>query len=150
MSELTIDQEAEQLVRAATDQLMQPHPGECLACFVARMLDTIGCDTSLRFACHYRDRVAPRSTALERRLGDLGGFCDCEIFLSGLRLADHVQAVDDEGRTCRAGLRAGVRRRTPWLDSSVFPLGPAPPWGVVSARRRRPPPTGGSRATSST
>jgi len=30
-----------------------------------------------------RDVTAPRATALEQRLGDLGGFCDCEIFLNG-------------------------------------------------------------------
>ena len=41
-----------------------------------------GC-TGLRWAAHYRDLKAPRVTGLERRLGNVGGYCDCEIFLNG-------------------------------------------------------------------
>ena len=46
----------------------------------------LGC-TGLRWAKRYRDLRAPRATALERRLGQVGGFCDCEIFLNGYTLA---------------------------------------------------------------
>ena len=49
------------------------------------MLDEFGCDTSLRWAVHYRDLRVPRATRPERRLGAVGAFCDCEIFLNGYR-----------------------------------------------------------------
>ena len=47
------------------------------------MLEEFGCDTTLRFARHFRDLRVPRAVGLERRLGDRGGFCDCEILLDG-------------------------------------------------------------------
>ena len=39
MEEMTIDQEAEQLLRGAAADLTQPRERECLTCFVVRMLD---------------------------------------------------------------------------------------------------------------
>ena len=96
MSELEIDQEAEAIVRALAADATEPHPGECLACYVARMLEDFGCDCTLRFTRHYRDLRAPRASGLERRLGSLGGFCDCEIFLNGLRLVG-LSREDDDG-----------------------------------------------------
>lgn len=129
MPELTIDQQAELLVRDAAAQLTGPQPGECVICFVARMLDEFGCDTSLRFALRYRDLVAPLATGLERRLGAMGGYCDCEIFLNGVRLGDHLLEHDefdepvapDPVPRC-GGVRRGstrscanwVRRRAGW------------------------------------
>ena len=113
MNELTIDQEAEGFVRRTAAALTQPVEGECLLCFVARMLDEIGCDTTLRFATHYRDLRAPRATALEVRLGRMGGYCDCEIFLNGMTLADRLLAYDEAGEPLPwDGLPAcvGVRR----------------------------------------
>jgi hypothetical protein len=79
--------EALQWVRLVADDLARPGEGECLACFVARMLRAFGCSTTLRFAMRYRDLVAPRATGLERQLGDLGGRCDCEIFGNAVQLA---------------------------------------------------------------
>lgn len=83
MTNLTID-ETEHYLRALAAELTDPRPGECLLCYVYRMLEH-GC-TGLRWARLYRDLRAPRATALERRLGDRGGFCDCEIFLNGFDL----------------------------------------------------------------
>ena len=109
MSDLGIDQEAEAIVRALASDATQPQPGECLACYVARMLEEFGCDCTLRFARHYRDLRAPRASGLERRLGALGGFCDCEIFLNGLRLFDRTQKDDPSGSPMLPACR-GVRR----------------------------------------
>jgi hypothetical protein len=109
MSDLGIDQEAEAIVRAVASGTTMPHPGECLACFVARMLEEFGCDCTLRFARHYRDLRAPRASALERKLGSAGGFCDCEIFLNGLRRADRSWEDDLSGPPSLAPCR-GVRR----------------------------------------
>ncbi|MCC6495916.1 MAG: DUF2695 domain-containing protein, partial [Propionibacteriaceae bacterium] len=66
--------------------LLAPRRGECLLCYVHRMLLEFGCDCRLRFATHYRNVRAPRATGLERRLGSVGGFCDCELFFNGYDL----------------------------------------------------------------
>jgi hypothetical protein len=77
--------DTERELRALSSELTEPHEGECLLCYVHRMLEH-GC-TGLRWATRYRDVRAPRATALARRLGRKGGFCDCEIFLNGYELA---------------------------------------------------------------
>lgn len=78
----TIDSEAESFLRALSDEMVRPEHGECLPCFLNRMLDGFGCDTTLRFALWYRDARAPRATALHRTLGDAGGYCDCEVLMN--------------------------------------------------------------------
>lgn len=86
--------EAESILAAAADSLLGIRPGECLFCYVIRMLP-LGC-TGLRFARHYRDVRAPRAVALEKRLGQKGAFCDCEIFLNGWTLADQFVIPEQE------------------------------------------------------
>lgn len=97
MEEKRIEREAQEWVRLVADDLTRPADGECLACFVARMLRAFGCSTTLRFAMRYRDLRAPRATGLERRLGDLGGYCDCAIFRNGIQLAEHFLERDADG-----------------------------------------------------
>jgi len=63
--------------------LTAPEEGECLFCYVFRMLTVHGCNNRLRWAARWRDLRAPRATALERTLGSRGGYCDCEIFMNG-------------------------------------------------------------------
>lgn len=96
MTDMSIDEEAARLVSATAEQLTGVRDGECLYCYVARMLDEHGCDTTLRFARRYRDQRAPAATGLEDMLGDMGGFCDCEIFLNGMTLAGSSDPGDDE------------------------------------------------------
>lgn len=91
--------EAEDLVRGLAATLTSPLPAECLPCYLDRMLRTAPCDGTLRLAKRYRDAVAPRATALERRMQDRGGFCDCEI------LWNVYNAKSDEVIPC-----LGVRR----------------------------------------
>lgn len=79
-------QEAERILADASVILLDPDSGECLLCYVHRMLMEYGCNCRLRFAGHYRDVRAPRATALERRLGQSGGHCDCEVFLNSYEL----------------------------------------------------------------
>src|SRR5688572_13193504 len=78
-----IDAQAEQIVRLVADELTMIRPGECLVCYVDRMVHEVGCDTTLRFATWYRDQRAPRATALRDRLGQVGGYCDCEVLMNG-------------------------------------------------------------------
>jgi hypothetical protein len=61
------------------------------------MLNAFGCDTTLRWARRWRDLRMPRATGLERRLGQRGGYCDCEIFLNGWDLAGENQVRDEDG-----------------------------------------------------
>jgi Protein of unknown function (DUF2695) len=113
MDDVAIDEQLVQLMQRMAKRLTQPRTGECLVCYVGRMLDEFGCDTSLRFARNFRDQVAPRATGLERRLGNMGGFCDCEIFLNGMRLAPHLRTYGADGEEVAAELLpacAGVRR----------------------------------------
>ncbi|SDS90421.1 DUF2695 domain-containing protein [Microlunatus soli] len=82
--------ELESVLRARSAMLVAARPGECVFCYVARMVNEFGCDTTLRWATGYRDRWAPRATGLANRLGSVGGYCDCEIFLNGYTLVDAV------------------------------------------------------------
>ena len=96
MPDLSIDEEAARLVTATAEQLTGVRDGECLYCYVARMLDEHGCDNALRFARRYRDQRAPSATGLEDVLEARGGFCDCEIFLNGVTLAGSPTSSDED------------------------------------------------------
>ena len=86
---------AEWALRDVLAELTDPLEGECLFCYVYRMLE-FGCPPDrLTWARRWRDAHAPRATRLERRLGALGAFCDCEIFLNVWRPRDLV--LDENG-----------------------------------------------------
>jgi hypothetical protein len=76
-------------------EITQPKPGECLHCYVYRMLE-FGC-SGLRWARRYRDMMAPRATALDKRLMSKGACCDCEIFMNGWSLRRAYRTYDPEG-----------------------------------------------------
>ena len=126
MDDVAIDEQAVWLIRSMARRLTQPRAGECLVCYVARMLDEFGCDTTLRFARNYRDQMAPRATKLERRLGDMGGFCDCEIFLNGMRLAPHLRTYDANGEEVPGEGRPACALGAEGLDAGVRSLGTPP------------------------
>jgi hypothetical protein len=56
----TIVDEAEAFLRRRAAEITKPQEGECLCCYVVRLLDEFPCDNHLRHALHYRDVVAPR------------------------------------------------------------------------------------------
>ncbi|WP_405217038.1 DUF2695 domain-containing protein [Agrococcus sp. Ld7] len=85
--EAPITEEAEAFVRSLLDDWLAPYPRECLACYLDRAVETFGCGGDLRLAQRYRDRMAPRATALERRLEADGGFCDCEVLMNAVEPA---------------------------------------------------------------
>ena len=94
------DVAAEQHVRDVADRMLAVRPGECLACYVRRMVHEHGC-VELRFVTAYRDRVAPRATSLARRLERLGGFCDCEVLLNAFVTVEELETyarIDAERR----------------------------------------------------
>ena len=84
----------ERELRHLSVELTQPKPGECLHCYVYRMLE-FGC-TGLRWATRYRDLKAPRATALAGRLMSKGAGCDCEIFMNGWSLRREYRVYDPE------------------------------------------------------
>ena len=86
----------EQELRGLAQLLVEPLPSECMLCFTARAVGELGCDSTLRWATRFRDLRVPRAMALEKRLGRVGGFCDCEIFMNGYQLRRQYLAYDAE------------------------------------------------------
>lgn len=82
----SIVDQAKAPLRSGQAVITKPREAECLCCYVVRQLDEFGCDNHLRHALHYRDVVAPRAKSLAKSLGQIGGYCDCEIFMNGYRL----------------------------------------------------------------
>lgn len=112
-SELAPVLHIERELRHLSVELTQPKLGECMHCYVYRMLE-FGC-RGLRWAVRYRDMKAPRATALHHRLMSKGAGCDCEIFMNGWTLRYEHQLWDPESQeyeypeelpACR-GVRAG-------------------------------------------
>jgi hypothetical protein len=103
----TVVDEAEAFLRRTEAEITKPHEAECLCCYVARLLEEFPCDNHLRHALHYRDIVAPRATGLGQRLGRMGGFCDCEIFMNGYQPRGAAADADCVVLLPCAGVRRG-------------------------------------------
>lgn len=96
MDEITLESEVRTIIDAASARLLRPRAGECLTCYVFRQLGEFGCDGTHRFALSYRDRTAPRATALLSRLARMGACCcDCEMFLNAYALGPRPWLVRD-------------------------------------------------------
>ena len=105
MKEKLIDEEAEQIVRELSQKLFDIEPAECLICYVDRQLSQFGCDGTHRFTLHYRDRAAPRATALLRNLSQMGACCcDCEILYNAYQRVRELREAEETPRCL------GVRR----------------------------------------
>lgn len=117
--------EAEGLVRDLASELTAPRKGECLCCYLERVLAEFPCDGTQRLTLHYRDTTAPRATTLRDRLSRMGACCcDCEVLLNAYQPADPdrpVRAFAGEAEKSRTHDAAppcqGVRR------GSVQPCG---------------------------
>jgi hypothetical protein len=87
-----------QIDRPLDDDPPPPTADECVLCYIARMVQSHGCDTTLRWARRWRDARLPRATGLERRFEARGGFCDCEVVMNGWTLQEATDASDkDDG-----------------------------------------------------
>ncbi|WP_210605197.1 DUF2695 domain-containing protein [Brevibacterium oceani] len=89
MDKNTIDTDVRTIIDSASAAILAPRPGECLVCYVNRQLSEFGCNGTHRFAESFRDRTAPRATAMLERLSRMGACCcDCEMFLNAFVLVD--------------------------------------------------------------
>lgn len=99
-------------------------PGECLACFLHRMIGTAECLGEFTWTEHYRHVRSPRAVALERRLRAAGATCDCDVLDRVWRLNGALlvrDAVTDglvpptEPVSCAATRPRSTRPCTNWV-----------------------------------
>jgi hypothetical protein len=104
--------QVEHYLRAVVER--EPHEGECLVCFVERMVAEYGCDSSLLWATRFRDLRSPTATALEKRLRSKAVRCDCLVFQKAYQPVREVMVrdvhTDELERPKRMPPCAGVRR----------------------------------------
>ncbi|WP_370876504.1 DUF2695 domain-containing protein [Amycolatopsis thermophila] len=62
---------------ALLDLWTEPQDGECLPCYVTRMLTDFGCDGTPRWTRHWRALRAPEVKTLDRTLRAIP--CDCGV-----------------------------------------------------------------------
>lgn len=119
------------LLRVAGEE-RAPHPQECVLCYVARMVDEHGCDSTLRWTGRFRELRSPLASGLEARMRAAGGSCDGEVVGVAHRLTrehlvrdvhtDELHRPDrmppctgvgqlDSTRPCRVWERVRVGRR---------------------------------------
>ena len=87
----------ERFVRAADE----PNAGECLCCYLFRMLADVTCDGTLLWSGVWRDNVAPSRKRLETQLRGAGGFCDCEVLMN-VHSPRQEPAMNEPLPPCRA------------------------------------------------
>lgn len=116
----------EKELRELSDAMTRPAAGECVVCYVFRMLD-FGC-SGHHWLQRYRDLRAPRATALERRMERLGGYCDCETIMNAFCLSPSYFTWDEDGEIATEemprcfGVRAGSTQPCPlWMSRIVGP-----------------------------
>lgn len=107
----TLEHELQLLAEA----LVAPRPGECLWCYLHRMLDEHGC-AGHRFTRRWaRGRRRGTEDGLVRWASDRGGCCcDCEVVMNALVRGD---AVRRGGALCAAAGRDRYREDLPAQDA---------------------------------
>jgi hypothetical protein len=114
MPEMSVADEAELYLKMIADPGSEPGLYECLACFVSRRVEAVGCDKTPLWTRWFRDLKSPTATALEERLLRMGVYCDCHLTTNGYRMERGLLIRDlmtdelsepDEMPDC-----AGVRR----------------------------------------
>lgn len=138
MTAQPIVDEAERIVAEAARALLHIRFRECLFCYVWRMLPVLRC-TGLRLARHYRNERAPRAVGLERRLGQRGAFCDCEIFLNGWTLSDEIVIPEQWITDPATGVETYQEEQwpDPLPDCHEVRAGSTQPCGLWRPQRRR-------------
>src|SRR4051812_8046515 len=86
-AEIATADEVEELVRQLAEGLIVARPGECLYCYLTRMLEAFGCDNTLRWSERWREQQQTAYRWLMTWLRKNGGYCDCEVLFNVFR--DH-------------------------------------------------------------
>lgn len=76
---------AEEFLRELSKQLTAPAAGECLLCYLCRVIGEFGCNGTLRWSMCWREAQPQRPRAFQRRLERQGGYCDCEVIMNVYR-----------------------------------------------------------------
>jgi hypothetical protein len=75
-----------------------PFPGECLPCFIGRMVGSQGCSGGLGWVVQFRMHRAKRASTLTRRLEAQGALCDCTLTEVVWRLSPGLWEWTPDGR----------------------------------------------------
>lgn len=112
MSETSVAAGAEHYLAAVVER--EPQDRECLVCFVSRMVEEFGCDSSLLWTRRFRDLRSPTATSLERRYVERLVICDCLVVGEAHELVRELLVrdlhTDELERPDRMPPCAGVRR----------------------------------------
>ena len=73
---MSLGDEAEQYLRSLAAESATPHAGECLRCYVRRMVSRRGCDNGMRWVRRWQGATARAHPGLIRQLERQGGYCD--------------------------------------------------------------------------
>ena len=129
--EARVVRDAEEYLHRVAQEVLAPHPQECVLCYVARMVEEHGCDSTLRWVGRFRELRSPLATGLEERMRSVGGFCDCEVFGNGWGLAREHLVRDLDSDELEAPERlptcAGVGRMDSTKPCRVWVRGGEPP-----------------------
>ena len=69
----------------STEVADEPQRGECMRCYIERMITSRGCDTSLRYTRRWlADSSFANPERLVRWFESSGGYCDCEVLMNVL------------------------------------------------------------------
>ena len=63
--EVRVVRDAEEYLQRVAQEVLVPHPQECVLCYVARMVEEHGCDSTLRWVGRFRELRSPLATGLE-------------------------------------------------------------------------------------
>ena len=62
-----------------------PRPDECLYCYLSRVMETFGCDHTVKLTRRWITAQQRSHNWVLRWAETQGGYCDCEVLLNTLR-----------------------------------------------------------------
>jgi hypothetical protein len=81
---------------------------ECLFCYLSRLLETVGCDHSLRLTMRWIEAQQRSARWIVKWAANQGGHCDCEVWLNAFR--DDKQSARHRKLRCAASYAGAVSR----------------------------------------
>ena len=97
----SIADEADDYLRTVAAEPEDPRRGECLRCYVRRMVSRRGCDGRHRWVGRWQREKPEPTPGLRSRLERRGGYCDCEVVLNVFQ--DYIPRPTDPIPPCQDG-----------------------------------------------